>query len=204
MAVSTYGELKARLSRVMFHTRFVADYPEATVNFESAANRRLRVRQMETSTNLTTSSGAVALPTDYLLWRTVLHTGTNPDIELDYVHPAYLNSTWTDSAEGKIFTIEGSTFKARPIDDTADIYEFHYYQKIPTITAGDQDTNWLLTAYPDVYEFGVLVELGALGRNAEMAQLYKARRDEVFAEITQLSALTTGATSPMVRTSEYF
>jgi len=49
-----------------------------------------------------------------------------------------------------------------------------------------------------------LTELAALGRNAEMAQLYKARRDEVFAEIIQLSALTTGATSPQVRTGEYF
>jgi hypothetical protein len=34
--------------------------------------------------------------------------------------------------------------------------------------------------------------------------LYKARRDEIFAEITQLSALTTGATSQSVRTAEYF
>jgi hypothetical protein len=38
----------------------------------------------------------------------------------------------------------------------------------------------------------------------EGAQLYKARRDEVLAEIIQLSALTTGATSPSVRTAEYF
>ena len=49
-----------------------------------------------------------------------------------------------------------------------------------------------------------MMEAAGHGRNAEMAQLYKARRDEVFAEITQLYALTTGATSPSVRTAEYF
>ena len=49
-----------------------------------------------------------------------------------------------------------------------------------------------------------MVELAALGRNLELAQLYKARRDELMQEIIQLSALTTGATSPMVRTAEYF
>jgi len=38
----------------------------------------------------------------------------------------------------------------------------------------------------------------------EMAQLYKARRDEVFQEIIQRYALTTGATSPTVRTGTYF
>ena len=58
--------------------------------------------------------------------------------------------------------------------------------------------------YPDVYLFGLMVEVVALGRNVEMAQLYKARRDEVFAEIIQLYALTTGATSPGVRTAEYY
>jgi hypothetical protein len=205
MSISNFGELKAKLSATLFHARFAPQYANATIMFEAAANRRLRVRQMETSTDLTTSSGDVAVPTDYLVWRTVLHTGTNPYIELDYVHPAYLNSTWTEGAEGKIFTIEGSTFKARPIDDTADIYEFHYYQKIPTIAdSSDAATNWLLTAYPDAYIYGVLTELFALQRNLEAAQLYKARRDETFAEIIQLSALTTGATSPMVRTSEYF
>jgi hypothetical protein len=92
----------------------------------------------------------------------------------------------------------------RPADDTADAYELHYYQKIPTLIGSDLNTNWLLTEYPNAYLFGLMVEAAGHGRNAEMAQLYKARRDEVLAEITQRYALTTGATSPTVRTAEYF
>jgi len=49
-----------------------------------------------------------------------------------------------------------------------------------------------------------MVEAAGQGRNAEMAQLYKARRDEVFQEIIQRYALTTGATSQLVRTGEYY
>ena len=37
-----------------------------------------------------------------------------------------------------------------------------------------------------------------------VGQALEGRRDEVFAEIIQLSALTTGATSPKVRTADYF
>ena len=70
---------------------------------------------------------------------------------------------------------------------TCNAYEFHYYQKIPTLTGSDVNSNWLLTDYPDLYVEGVLVELGALGRNAEIAQLHKARRDELLQEIIQLS-----------------
>jgi hypothetical protein len=50
----------------------------------------------------------------------------------------------------------------------------------------------------------VLVELAALGRNVDMATLYKQRRDEVFQEIILSYAFTTGAPSPAVREGEYF
>jgi hypothetical protein len=103
-----------------------------------------------------------------------------------------------------LFTIEGNTFKVRPVDDRANAYEFHYYQKIPTLVGANTNSNWLLTEYPNAYLFGLMVEAASDGRNAEMAQLYKARRDEVFQEIIQRYALTTGATSPSVRSAEYF
>lgn len=212
MAINNYGSLKTELSSYMFNQRFTPRYDTATTLFEAAANRRLRVRPMEAVASLTTTLGEVALPADYLVWRTVRPTFATsspvtpifrpPFDEIDYVHPAYLPPV--GRGFDRLFTIEGNTFKARPVDDRPGAYEFHYYQQIPTITTGDNASNWLLAAYSDVYLFGVLTELGALMRNAEMAQLYKARRDEVLAEIIQLSALTTGATSPTVRLAEYF
>ena len=208
MAISNFGELKAELTKTMMHPRFADGYVNRTLLFEAAANRRLRVRQMEALRSITISSatGAQAIPADYLAWRSVLWTDRTPFVEIDYVHPAYLQSTTagSDGGDPRIFTIEASTFYARPVSGSSDTYEFHYYQKIPTITTGDATTNWLITDWPDAYLFGVLAELFALGRNIEGAQLYKARRDEVFAKIIQLSALTTGATSPQVRQSEYF
>jgi hypothetical protein len=203
MAISNYTDLKNELSAYLFHQRLVPRYDNCTQLFETAANTRLRVLPMEASTLLTTTSGDVTLPTDYLLWRTIKGTARPYEDELDYVHPAYLPpSTYTTGQCPRLFTIEANTLKIRPVDDTADVWDFHYYRKIPSlVTAG---TNWLLTAYPNAYLYGVLTELAAVQRNTEMAQLYKARRDEAFAEITQLCALTTGATSPQVRTAEYF
>ena len=40
------------------------------------------------------------------------------------------------TAFDQIFTIEGNTFKVRPVDDSADAYELHYYRKIPTLVGG--------------------------------------------------------------------
>ena len=202
MAISEYGELKNALNTYMFHQRFVTQYDNCVGLFETSADSRLRVRPMEAVVLLTTTNGDVALPSDYLVWRTVKPTTTPYIDELDYVHPAYLPATQYNRRP-PLFTIEGNTLKVRPVADSADAYELHYYQKIPTLVGNDANTNWLLTAYPNAYLFGVMVELAALSRNQEMAQLYKQRRDEVFQEIIQLSALTTGATSPTVRTAEY-
>src|SRR5580765_1017949 len=212
MSIINYGQLKSKLSRYLFNQRFLADYDDYTTMFQADANSRLRVLPMKTSVLLTTTLGDVALPSDYLLWRTVLPKFANtvpvrpmfapPFDEIDYVHPAYLPPVGRGFT--RLFTIEGSTFKVRPVDDRADAYEFHYYQKIPTLVGSDTSSNWLLSEYPNAYLFGLMTEAAGQGRNAEMAQLYKARRDEVFQEIIQLSALTTGATSPTVRTAEYF
>lgn len=203
MLITNFGDLKAKLSSYMFHSRQAPDYDLMTSNFERAANRRLRVRQQEAASTLTTVDGVADLPADYLLWRTIIW-GTDPDDELEYVHPAFLGKT---QPRKKLFTIEGNKFKTNPVDDTADKYQFHYYQKIPTITGtNDLATNWLLDEYPDAYEYGCVFELAAIGRNLEMAQLYKQRRDEVLTEIIYLSSLTTGATSSAVRQTggEYF
>lgn len=207
MAISTYGDLKGELSAYLFHQRLLPRYDSCTQFFEADANTRLRVLPMEAITSLTTVNGEAALPLDYLAWRTVLpadRTRFPPrDQEMDYVHPAYL-PVISNNRYAPVFTIEGTLFKARPINDAVGAYEFHYYQKIPTLTGSDLNSNWLLTEYPNAYLFGVLVELAGVQRNVDMAQLYKARRDEVFAEITQRYALTTGATSPAVRTAEYY
>src|SRR5262245_52073839 len=199
MLINSLGSLKVELGRYMFHQRFQPDYDTAIQNFEQSANRRLRVRPMEAVTTLTTVNGEATLPLDYSLWRVVFYTPRSE--ELDYVHPAYFK---TRGANRRLFTIEGDKFKTVDVDDTADVYEFHYFQKIPTINGNDNNSNWLLLANSDVYLYGVLVELFTLGRNLEGATLWKQRRDEVLQEIIQSYALTTAPSSSAVREAEYF
>ena len=202
--ISNYGELKAALSTYLFHQRFVANYDLLTALFETDANARLRVLPMEHKIFLTTVGGTVPLPADYITWRTVKQASRPYLDELEYVHPAYLTSPIYNRVP-PVFTIEGNNFITTPVNDAANEWEFHYYREIPTIAGGaNTATNWLITEWPNAYLFGLMTEAAALGRNGDMAQLYKARRDEVFQEIIQRYALTTGATSPTARHAEYF
>jgi hypothetical protein len=206
MLITNLGSLKAELAVQMFHQRFQPQYERAIQTFEAVANRRLRVRQMEHATTLTMASGEsgnAPLPTDYLLWRTVNWGGTIPLVELEYVHPAYFSTTriTRDTGHPKIFSIIATHIYIRPNDPSTDAFGLHYYKKIPTITIGgdDNNSNWLLDQHPDLYFHGALFELFVLGRNGEAAAAHKQLRDEKFAELMQLSALTTGATSSQVR-----
>ena len=191
MAITTYSELQTAVGNWLDHGLFAARIPEFIALFEAAANRRLRVREQEAATTLMPSSGTAALPADYLAWRRVTWTGS-PRVELQYVHPSYLQAAYpsTPSARPRVFTIEGSTLKIRPVDATA--LEFDYFQKIPALSDGAA-TNWLLAAHPDLYLFGALVEAEMFGVNDERAPLWKARRDEILDEIEKLSNKTRGA-----------
>jgi hypothetical protein len=184
MSITTYSELQSAVQNWTGRTDLVDRVPEWIALFEAWVNRKLRVRQMETSTTLTPASGSATLPTDYLQWRRVTWTGS-PRRDLEYVHPAILQAYYSTTPEGtpRMFTIEGSTLKIRPTD-TTDL-EFDYYGKVAALSVS-ATTNWLLTAHPDLYLFGSLVEATAFVEH-EMATVWKSRRDEVLAEINKLS-----------------
>jgi hypothetical protein len=187
MSVSTYSDLQSAIASWLARDDLTVDQLGNIISmFEAVANRRLRVRQMETTATLTTSSGADDLPADFLAWRS-LTWDSDPASQLQYLHPTMLRG-WYSSAEAGIpcyFTIEGSTLTTRPTGDDTN-FTLRYWQKIPALST-DEPTNWLLTAHPDAYLFGSLVEANAFLMNAEAALLWASRRDQVFEEITRLS-----------------
>src|SRR3990167_854808 len=191
MAITTYSEIKTAVATWLARDDLANPIVDFVTLFEAAANRRLRVRQMEASADLTPASGEVALPSDYLAWRRVTWTGSTR-VELEYAGPSWLQAAYPDTPAGtpKYFTIEGSTLLIRPTS-TTDL-EFLYYQKIPVLS-DTNTTNWLLTAHPDLYLFGALTEARLFARNIDQAALWKTRRDELFEEIQMLSNKTRGA-----------
>jgi hypothetical protein len=190
MAITTYTELQSAIGNWLDHSLFTARIPEFITLFEATANRRLRVREQETSTSLTVTSGTATLPTDYLGWRRAT-MASSPKIELEYVEPSYLQWAFPSNTGGDplVFTIEASSIYIRPV--TSDNLTFLYYAKVPALSDSNP-TNWLLTAHPDLYLFGSMVEAELFGVNDSRAPLWKARRDEIFDEIERLATKSRG------------
>jgi hypothetical protein len=188
MAITTYGNLQSAIGDWLARPDLTTAQLQNLISmFEAYANRKFRVRQMETSEQLTTTSGVAALASDYLSTRSLTWNGSTSR-QLEYRHPDWFYGAHTDSGAGTPadYTIQGENIDIRPVDDTADGFTHRYYQKIPALS-DSATTNWLLTAHPDAYLFGSLVEAQAFLVDAEKAILWKARRDEVCDEIIRLS-----------------
>ena len=183
MAFNTYDDLKSAIASWLARDDLTAYIPDFITLFEAAACRRLKVRLQETTTTLTPSSGVATIPSDFLGYRRVTWTG-QPTHDLKYVTPP-VYSGYIDSGAGipTVFTIEGSSLRVAPSNDTA--LTFTYNQRI---TAASSALSWLFTNHPDAYLFGSLVEANAFnkGKGFESAALWKSRRDEAFDEIARL------------------
>ena len=182
MAFSTYSDLQTQIANWLARDDLTSYIPDFIRLFECAAMRRLKVRLQETTTSLTPSSGVATVPSDYLGHRRVTWTGS-PVQELAYVTPS-VYAGYLDAGSGTptVFTIEGSSLRVAPSDDTA--LTLTYVQRT---TAVETSLNWLYTNHFDCYLFGSLCEANAFNKEVDAAGLWKARRDEVFDEIDKLN-----------------
>lgn len=175
MSITTFAELKTAMGNWLDRTDLSSRLAEFIALYESEVNRELIVRQQITSTTLTPSSGSASLPNDYLAWKKVTWTGATPRV-LQYVDPNYLDARFPNSDNGSPiqFTIEGSTLKVRPVDDTG--LTFLYAQKVPALS-DSATTNWLLTAHPDAYLFGSLTMAATFTEDAAQGSAWNALKE---------------------------
>lgn len=190
MSLSTYSDLSGAVSSWTARGDYMAgNISNFVALFEAWANRVLRVRLMETSTSLSPSSGIASLPSDYLQWRRVTWAGT-PSRELEYVHPSILRAYYGEVTDftPTLFSIEGSSLETRSSDATSITLE--YWQKVPSLETNS--TNWLMSAHPDLYLYGSLVEAYLFNQDQENAIVWKQRRDSLADEIRLLDRATIG------------
>lgn len=160
MAVGTYAELKTALGNWLAKTYDDERLVEFIALGEAVLNRRLRIREMETSADLslTASTQTVALPTRYVAMRRLTLDGT-PVRKLQFMPPIDFWTKWvsTTTSKPKAFTIEGENIVFGPIPDTTYTGKILYWASF-AVLSDSNTTNGLLTKYPDAYLQAAMVE----------------------------------------------
>ena len=170
MAFDTFSDLKTAMQD--WSDR--ADLLGRMTDFVTLADSRIRkdllrnqirLREMETRSDVTPSSGAVTLPTDYMAMKSVQVRETAPR-RLEYRPMDWLNEAYPagDTATPSYYGIEGGTLYMFPIT-VSDIRLVYY--AYPAVLSDSNTSNWLLAKYPDIYLFAGLVEVESFSENRE-------------------------------------
>ena len=151
MTLANYTDLLAAVQDWLGdRTDLVAKIPDFITLTEADLNNRdtFRLRDMESSTALTPTSGVCTLPADFLELRSVT-LNTSPARALTLADHGYVTREFDTTAdEAEVYTISGSSLTLYPNDGTT--ITLKYYAKIPALAT----TNWLMTKAPNVYLYG--------------------------------------------------
>lgn len=172
MAITTYTELQTAISDRLARSDFTATVLQECIALaEADMQRTLRTLDMETR-YLTFPMDAeyVDVPADFLSVRTFRRDGS-PPVELQFMADDTMTTTYQGvTGPPRYFNVTGGKFRFAPPGDGS-AATLVYYAKIPALSTS-QTTNWLLTAHPDAYLYGALLQAAIRLQDTEKMQFY--------------------------------
>jgi len=206
MGLANFSELKASIADWLVDDNLTSVIPDFITLCETRLNRDLRIREMESQTtiNLVGGTETVAVPSGFLEARTMVLNST-PRRVLDLKTPVqfYQDHATQTSGTPEAYSIIGSNFHFGPTPSSSLTATLTYYGKL-TALSDENTTNSILTAAPDVYLYGSLLEaspyLGEDDRISIWVQLY----DRGVAQLREVDERTAWSSGPLVQRVEVF
>lgn len=145
----------------------------------------------ESYTELVAGTFTYPLPADYHRMRnaSVAPTLTDKPEPLIYVPPTYYDIYVKDSGETGIYTLFNTNIKVWPVIDNY-ILSILYHKKIPPLTSL-ATTNWVSINHPDLYVYGLLVEICSYRKDWDTSKLWEERFMGTIAILTDQDSKTT-------------
>ena len=160
MAITTYSDLKTSVANYLARSDLTSQIPDFIQFAEIRLRRELRIRQMLSSTTLTTTGGTstVNLPSDFLELKNIYIDG-DPTWTLTYLTPSTLerNGRTYEQNKPSYYTILSSTIKFGATPDTTYSVPLLYYAA-PAFLSDSNTSNVFLANCPDLLLYGSLAE----------------------------------------------
>tara|TARA_R110000787_G_scaffold144815_1_gene258660 strand:+ start:724 stop:1350 length:627 start_codon:yes stop_codon:yes gene_type:complete len=174
MALDTYDNLVKSVNSFSHREDLLTLIPDFITLAEATmyANdvELLSVRSMGTVTTALTTGEFLALPADYESFRGIRFLTANNIGKLKYQAPQQMfNSVAPDRPSS--FTIIGNQIQFNCVPDAEYTIQFQYLKKATPLTPLNQ-TNDILTNYPNVYLFGALAALFGYAVDTQQEALY--------------------------------
>lgn len=155
MSLDTYSALKTEIAGWLARADLTTPIDTFIDLFEAEFNTEMRLRQMETEATASATE-YLELPAGFLSMRDVQWQGS-PRVNLEYITPEKADLYDTSGSTGmpSFYTIVGNQIRLIPAPSSSTTIRMSYYESV-TALSGSNTTNWLLTAYPQLYLYGSL------------------------------------------------
>lgn len=174
MALATYADLIASVANELHRSDLNAVIPDKVTLAEVRINGDLDARLQDTKTTLTCvpAQEYIASPSDVINIRHLSVAGS-PVVTLDYLTPDQFNTSYpwgSNTGRPEVFTVIGSNIYLAPVPDSAYTLNIIYKAKVPSLPINS--TTWLMTNYPNVYFYAVLLEMSPYIKDDNRMQMW--------------------------------
>jgi hypothetical protein len=180
MSISTYSELKTAIAGWFHRSDLSSSLADFITLSESKFNRRLRTLEQETTFTATSPTDyEIARPTDFKAFIRLWRTSDKGEV---------FSRSLTEVVSGQAGGVSAYFAVNRNVitfDGTSEV-KGTYYAKIPALSDA-APTNWLLTAYPDLYLWAGLSEAAFYTKDTNAAAMWTERTDALIKEINGAS-----------------
>ena len=194
MAIGTYSELQTAVQNWLDDTGanvlLAARVQEFIALAEADISRRLRTREnLGTATGNTVSATAtVALPSDFGGVFSLTITTSDGEKALRQLAAGVALDGFYGEGNGEpaYYVVEGANVRLFPTPGGVYSYTLRYWQRLAALS-GTNTSNWLLTAHPDAYLFGSLVQAELYNVNDARVPLWQAKYEAALEQIQMQS-----------------
>lgn len=144
--MSTFASLKADIQSWSIRD----DYPVSIYVLATAEiNRLLRVREMVSDFSATTSGETATLPSDFIEF-TSIYIDADPRVVLINADEFQQSAAYRSSGQPATYSVRDGAIRLNPVPDGSYSLAGQYYANLADFSA-DDDTNSVLTKFPEIY-----------------------------------------------------
>lgn len=161
MALDTYENLQIAVADRMHRTDLATVMPDLIRQAEDIIFADLASSNQDISVVLSTvaSTETLALPSDFIMPRSLALSATDQNGTLDYRTPAQYSEEFQSNNNGvpRVYTVINTTLYLQPIPDAIYSIRMFYNARLAALSSTNT-SNWLLAKSPSVYLYAALVQ----------------------------------------------
>jgi len=158
--VTDYATLQAHVADTLNRSDLTGVVPNFIQQFEAQAKRDFRLRKLSDRGIVSISADGLVLPSDFYSLESWYHDGATYFGPIGIVGPDQIGSlkgAYGNSGVPQFASIVDGRVNFAPEPDSTYDTRMVYWRTVVDLSATNT-TNWLLTAAPDIYIYGALVE----------------------------------------------